>query len=117
MNLVFHISEDGSEIELKHCASFSYPCGYFLTRGISASNLNQIFWQRVSLFQAHSFTVLVTYCNEWLQRRQQFNYKPILKENINIPIRSTTSSSDGINSGLIFLKVDIKKNLSDINDA
>lgn len=33
---------------------------------------------------------LSIYVNEWLQWRQQFNYKSIFKETLNIPIRTTT---------------------------
>ena len=50
-------------------SSFSYPCGSFLTRGISASSLNRIFWQGVGLLQAHDFTVLVTCCDGAAENR------------------------------------------------
>ena len=44
-------------------SSFNYPCGYFLTRGISATQLNRIFWEGVGLLHAHNFEVIVSICD------------------------------------------------------
>ena len=44
-------------------SSFSYPRGYFLTRGISATQLNRIFWEGVELLHAHNFEVIVSICD------------------------------------------------------
>ena len=44
-------------------ASFHYPCGYFLTRGVSAQQLNRIFWEGVGLLDAHGFNVIVSCCD------------------------------------------------------
>ena len=44
-------------------SSFNYPCGYFLTRGISATQLNRIFWEGVGLLHAHNFEVIVNICD------------------------------------------------------
>ena len=50
-------------------SSFCYPCGYFLTRGISASTLNRVFWQGVGLLHAHGFSVLLTGCDRAAENR------------------------------------------------
>ena len=46
-----------------HVLQFYYPCGYFLTRGISATQLNRIFWEGVGLLHAHNFEVIVSICD------------------------------------------------------
>ena len=43
--------------------SFSYPCAYFLTRGINAMKLNRIFWQGVSMLHGFEFEVLLVCCD------------------------------------------------------
>ena len=43
--------------------SFSYPCTYFLTRGINAMKLNRIFWQGVSMLHGFEFEVLLVCCD------------------------------------------------------
>ena len=50
-------------------SSFCYPCGYFLTRGISASTLNRVFWQGGGLLHAHGFSVLLTGCDGAAENR------------------------------------------------
>ena len=44
-------------------SSFNYPCGYFLTRGITATQLNRIFWEGVGLLHTHDFEVIVSICD------------------------------------------------------
>ena len=44
-------------------SSFNYPCGYFLTKGISATQLNRIFWEGVGMLHAHNFEVIVSICD------------------------------------------------------
>lgn len=44
-------------------ADFQFPCSYFLTRGISAQNLNRIFWQGVSLLHCYNFEIILTCCD------------------------------------------------------
>lgn len=44
-------------------SSFHFPCSYFLTNGISAQDLNRVFWQGVELLNSHGFKVLLTCCD------------------------------------------------------
>ena len=44
-------------------SSFQFPCCYFLTNGISAQDLNRIFWQGVGLLNSFDFKVLLTCCD------------------------------------------------------
>lgn len=44
-------------------SSFQFPCSYFFTNGISAHDLNRIFWQGVSLLHSFNFEVLLTCCD------------------------------------------------------
>ena len=43
-------------------SSFQFPY-YFLTNGISAQDLNRIFWQGVGLLNSFDFKVFLTCCN------------------------------------------------------
>ena len=44
-------------------AGFQFPCSYFLTRGISAQNLNRLFWKGVGLLHGYDFKVILTCCD------------------------------------------------------
>ena len=48
---------------------FQFPCAYFLTRGISAQNLNHIFWQGVGLLQGYGFTTILSCCDGAAENR------------------------------------------------
>jgi hypothetical protein len=50
-------------------SSFNYPRGYFLTRGITAAQLNRIFWEGVGLLHAHDFEVIGSICNDAPENR------------------------------------------------
>lgn len=49
--------------------NFQFPCAYFLTRGISALNLNQLFWQGVGLLQGFGFTTILSCCDGAAENR------------------------------------------------
>ena len=50
-------------------SNFQFPCSYFYTNGISAHDLNRIFWQEVSLLHSFNFEVLLTCCDEASENR------------------------------------------------
>ncbi len=50
-------------------SGFQFPCSYFLARGISAHNLNRIFWQGVSLLHSFNFEVLIACCDGAAENR------------------------------------------------
>lgn len=50
-------------------SSFHYPCAYFLTRGISAHQLNRIFWHRVGLLHCYDFKVILSCCDGAAENR------------------------------------------------
>lgn len=49
--------------------NFQFPCSYFLTRGVSAHNLNRIFWQGVGLLHSFDFKVLIACCDGAAENR------------------------------------------------
>ena len=48
---------------------FQFPCAYFLTLGISAQNLNHIFWQGVGLVQGYGFRTILSFCDGAAENR------------------------------------------------
>ena len=44
-------------------ASFQFPCSYFLTRGVSARDLNRLFWKGVGLLHCYGFKVILSCCD------------------------------------------------------
>ena len=49
---------------------FTHPCAYFLTNGVSAVRLNQLFWQGVSMLQAFGFTTILSCCDGASENRK-----------------------------------------------
>jgi hypothetical protein len=50
-------------------SKFQFPCGYFLTRGVSAQALNKVFWQGVGLLQGYGFTTILAGCDGAAENR------------------------------------------------
>ena len=44
-------------------ASFQFPCSYFLTRGVSARDLNRLFWKGAGLLHCYGFKVILSCCD------------------------------------------------------
>ena len=44
-------------------ANFEYPCAYFLTNGVKSSQLNNIFWEGVSVLHSLNFQILLVCCD------------------------------------------------------
>eukprot|EP00112_Aurelia_sp_Birch-Aquarium-sp1_P000096 Seg1007.5 transcript_id=Seg1007.5/GoldUCD/mRNA.D3Y31 product="hypothetical protein" protein_id=Seg1007.5/GoldUCD/D3Y31 len=49
---------------------FTYPCAYFLTNGMSAVRLNQLFWQGISMLQAFGFQTSLSCCDGASENRK-----------------------------------------------
>ena len=54
-------------------AKFDFPCGFFLTRGVSAQKLNRIFWQGVSILHGYNFTIMLACCDGAPENRAFMN--------------------------------------------
>ncbi len=50
-------------------SNFQFPCGYSLTRGVSAQTLNKVFWQGVGLLQGYGFTTILAGCDGAAENR------------------------------------------------
>lgn len=50
-------------------SKFQFPCGYFLTCGVSAQSLNRVFWQGVGLLQGYGFTTILSCCDGAAENR------------------------------------------------
>ena len=50
-------------------SKFQFPCGYFLTCGVSAQSLNRVFWQGVGLLQGYGFTTILACCDGAAENR------------------------------------------------
>lgn len=44
-------------------ANFEYPCAYFLTKGVKSPQLNDMFWEGVSVLHSLDFQILLTCCD------------------------------------------------------
>ena len=62
-------------------SSFQFPCAYFLTQGISAQNLNHLFWQGVGLLQGYGFTTILSCCDGAAENRAFMMMNGVSEEN------------------------------------